>query len=90
MLIGGCPLEEASEQSFHLGNKSSFLLFLLHDLVYVWYFSSNPGVSVLQNCYIAFQVSFLIRNPFLFIQKGLYLPIIHSFIVDLEVYCSIS
>jgi hypothetical protein len=42
------PLEEASEKSFHFGTKSPFFLFLLHDLVYVWYFSANLGISLLQ------------------------------------------
>ena len=48
MLIGGWPLEEASEQSTHSGNKSSFLLFLLHDSAYLWYFFANLDISVLQ------------------------------------------
>ena len=47
LLIEGCHLEEASEESFHSGNKSSFLIFFLHDLVYVWYFSAKLGISVL-------------------------------------------
>ena len=47
LLIGGFPLEEASEQGIHSGNKSSFLFFLLHDLAYVWYFSANLDISVL-------------------------------------------
>ena len=47
LLIGVCPLEGASEQGIHSGNKSSLLLFLLHDLAYVWYFSTNMDISVL-------------------------------------------
>ena len=48
LLIGGYPLEGASEQSFHSCNKSYFFLFLLHDFIYVWDFSTNLGISVLQ------------------------------------------
>ena len=48
MLIGGCPLEEASEHGIHYGNKSFFLLVLLRDVAYVWYFSTNLHISVLQ------------------------------------------
>ena len=48
MLIGGCPLEEASEHGIHYGNKSFFLLVLLRDVAYVWYFSTNLYIIVLQ------------------------------------------
>ena len=48
LLIGGFPLEEASEQGIHFGNKGSFLLFFLHNLDYVWYISTNLDISVLQ------------------------------------------
>ena len=48
MLIGGCPLEEASEHGIHYVNKSFFLLVLLRDVAYVWYFSTNLYIIVLQ------------------------------------------
>ena len=48
MLIGGCPLEEASEHGIHYGNKSFFLLVLLRGVAYVWYFSTNLYIIVLQ------------------------------------------
>ena len=44
LLIGGFPLKEASEQDIHYGNKSSFLLFLLHDLAYIWSFYVNLDI----------------------------------------------
>ena len=47
MLIEGFPLEEESEQGVYFGNNSSFLLFLLHNLAYVWYFSTILDISVL-------------------------------------------
>ena len=46
-ILSSTPLEEASEQSIHSGNKSSFSLFFLHYFPYVWYFSSNLDISVL-------------------------------------------
>ena len=48
LLIRGCALEEESEKSFHSSNNSSFFLFLLHYLVYAWYFYDNLDISVLQ------------------------------------------
>ena len=48
LLLGGFPLEEASDQGIHSGNKNSFLLFFLHYLAYVWYFYANWDISVLQ------------------------------------------
>ena len=46
MLTRGFPLEGESEQSFHFGNKSYFLLFLFPYLIYILYISTNLGISV--------------------------------------------
>ena len=48
LLLGGCPLEEASEQSSHFGNKSYILLLYVPYLVNMWYVSADSGLSVLQ------------------------------------------